>query len=504
MWAGKDSDFLRIPDVRKSIRLCLNLMIIKLLFFALVACETPQSRSRKRMSSVENGLVKAIVFKGEKPEKMKLEERMQYYRVPGASIALIYKHQLEWARGYGLKETGELEPVTAESLFQAGSLSQPVCAAAALRFVEEGHCGLDQDVNQALRSWKIPESELTVKNKVTLRGLLSHSAGLAPLEFRGYFPSEPLPALLQILDGEQPANSPAVYLQAEPFARVVYSEAGYAILQQMLVDLREKPFPEIMQETVLTPLGMSNSSFEYPLPPGLREMAVTGHLREGQPLEEKWHIYPEMAASGLWSTPSDLALFAIEVMKTALGERYGIISPALAREMLTPQKANMGLGFRIEDTDDNLNFHLWGSNEGFECFMVAYPVRGEGAVVMTNSANGSYLIDEILRGVSAVYEWPHFKPEVKPLYRLDPSIYAQYVGKYEVNPDYILEVDHEDYYLVITPSGQAPTRFYVQSSTVFFSTDPHIIIRFERDADRGVTALSLTQRGQVIRANKIE
>ncbi len=479
-------------------------VVIILLLFILSACETPRSRTQKRKTSVENGLIKAVVFKGQEPERMMLEDRMSYYRVPGASIAVIYQNRLDWAKAYGIKEAGRPEPVTNLSLFQAASLSQPVVAFAALRFIDEGRVTLDSDVNEFLSSWKLPENGMTRARKVTLHTLLSHSAGLIPHEFRGYPQSEPLPTLRQILDGQKPANSPAARLQAIPGTQYSYSELGYAVLQQLLIDLEKKPFPQIMKENVFQPLGMERSTFECPLPEGVKEMAATGHLREGKPLEGKWFRYPEMAAAGLWTTPTDLSLFLIDVMKTARGESREIISSELARVMLTPQIDIQGCGFLVEDAGDNLFFHMKGRNEGFECFMVAYPVKGEGVVVMTNSDNGSYLIEEILRGVSAAYEWPHFQPEEKTLYRLDPSVYAQYVGKYEINPEYVLDVAHEDYYLVITPTGQAPTQFFAQGLSVFFSTDPYIVIRFEKDEGGRVTGLILRQHDRSQKAIKIE
>jgi len=488
---------------RKASRFFLAGMII-LLFLISTACETPKSRTQKRKKSVESGLHKAVVFKGQKPERMMLEDRMSYYRVPGVSMAVIYQYQIDWTEAYGVKETGRSEDVTTHSLFQAASLSQPVTALAALRFVDEGRITLDSNVNEFLSSWKLPGNRVPGENKVTIRMLLSHCAGLIPHEFRGYPQSEPLPTLRQILDGQKPANSPAARVYAVPGTQYSYSELGYAVLQQLLIDLEEKPFPQIMRESVLQPLGMERSTFEYPLPAGVKEMAMTGHLHQGEPLEGKWFRYPEMAAAGMWTTPTDLALFLIDVMKTARGESREVVSPELARAMLTPQLDIQGCGFLIEDAGDNLFFHLKGRNEGFECFMVAYPVRGEGAVVMTNSANGSYLIEEILRGISAAYEWPHFQPEEKTIYRLDTSVYAQYVGKYEVNPEYILDVAHEDYYLVVTPPGQAPTRFFAQGLSVFFSTDPYVVIRFEKDDEDRVTGLILRQRGQSTRARKIE
>lgn len=482
----------------------LPILTIVLLVFVLISCETPKSRTRKRMRSVESGLLKAAVFKGAEPERMKIEERMQYYNVPGVSIAVIYKNQIDWARAYGIKEAGQPEPVTSDSLFQAAALSQPVAALAALHFVDKGQLSLDSDVNSNLSSWKLPDNKITRAKKVSLRDLLSHSAGLMPYEFKGYPLSESLPSLQKILDGQKPADSPAARIYALPGSHYAYSELGYVVLQQLLIDLGERSFSQVMKETVFQPLGMVNSTFESPLPKALKDTAVTGHRREGEPIDGKWYVYPEKAAAGLWVTPTDLALFIIEVIQAAVGESQKIASPGLVQEMLTPQIDIQGLGFLIEDVSDNLFFHLSGNNTGYSCFMVSYPVRGEGAVVMTNSDNGAYLIDEILRGISAAYEWPHFQPEEKTLYRLDPLVYAQYEGKYEVNPEYILDVVHEDYYLIITPSGQAPTRFYAQGLSVFFSADPYIVIRFEKDDEGRVTGLILRQRGQSQKAKKIK
>jgi CubicO group peptidase (beta-lactamase class C family) len=489
--------FLKIPRA-------LLIFAIVYLMFILISCETPKSRMRQRMRAVESGLLKAVVFKGQEPEKMKFEERMQYYTIPGVSIAVVYKNRIDWARAYGIKDAYQPEPVTADSLFQAAALSQPVSALAALHFVDKGQLSLDSDVNSYLSSWKLPDSKMTRERKVFLRDLLSHSAGLMPFEYKGYPQSEPLPFLMQILDGQKPADSPAARIYALPGSQYAYSELGYAVLQQLLIDLGERAFPQVMKETVFEPLGMVNSTFESPLPVALKHAAVTGHRREGRPIEGKWCMYPEKAAAGLWTTPTDLALFLIEVIQAARGESQTIASSGLVQKMLTPQIDIQGLGFLIEDVSDDLFFHIWGSNAGYSCFMVGYPVRGEGAVVMTNSDNGGYLIDEILRGISAAYEWPHFQPEEKTLYRLEPSVYAQYVGKYEINPEYVLNVVHEDYYLVITPSGQLPTKFYAQGISVFFSTDPYTVIRFEKDQEDRVTGLILTQRGQSQKAKKIE
>lgn len=481
-----------------------SIALLSLLFvLAFVSCETEGSLTRKRIKAVESGLLKAVVFKGEEPERMDLADRMQFYRVPGLSIAVIDKYEVEWAKGYGVERVDSENPVYPDSLFQAASVSQSLTALLVIRLSEQGKIDLDADVNTQLRSWKLPGSRATEEKKVTPRFLLNHSAGLASFKLAGYPPDKELPALLDILQGKKPSNSPGVYVYETPGTKIQYAELGYAVLQQLILDIEEKPFHQIMSETVLVPLEMNKSTFELPLPDILRTSAVVGHTRDGHPVDEGWFHYPVTAASGLWSTPSDLALFAIDIMKTAMGQSHTVAYPESVRMMLTSQLENKGLGFDIEDIGDSLYFAHRGKNEGFQCCLIGYPSRGQGVVIMVNSENGAYLIEELLRSISDVYKWPHFIPEIKTYYRLDPSVYAQYVGEYEVNPDYILTVTHEDYYLVIQPTGQAPTRFFVESQTKFFSVDPYIEIRFLKGDDGNVDRLLLTQRGFTSKARKI-
>ena len=266
----------------------------------------------------------------------------------------------------------------------------------------------------------------------------------------------------------------------------------------------EQSFADFLTEVLLTPFKMERSSFADILPEQLFIEAAFGHNREGFPFIGKGHIYPVAAANGLWTTPSDLANFAIKLMSAALGHPQSVFDPLLARSMLSVQIGNQGLGFFIEEEGDNLHFYIRGKNKGFSCFLVGYPVKGQGVVIMTNSENGEYLIDEILRAVSTAYDWPHFLPETKKYLRLDPSVYQLYEGLYEVNPEYQLNVSFEDYYLIIQPTGQKATKFFVENPTTFFSTDPYIRIRFARDAGGTVTGLVLRQGDFRLEAKKLE
>ncbi len=460
----------------------------------LTGCETQKSLAQKRIKSVEKGLLRAVFLKGQKPEKLGLLERMQFYKVPGVSLAVLDKYQIEWAKSYGIKDARGGQQVTRETIFQAGALSQPVAAAAALHDLDSGRLDLDKDVNSWLQSWKIPANQFTAKNKVTLRELLTHSAGFPSLVFPGYSQEEPIPDLSQILAGEKPAKTPPLQCESEPGGRVRDSEVGFTVLQQVLSELEKKPFEAVAREVVLNPLGLKNSTFGFPLPEAMRPNAASGHLRDGRPVEGGWQNYPELAAKGLWTNPTEFAAFIIELLQTAMGKSARILSPSAARSMLSAQLEYKGFGFNVEGSGEENNFSLRGKTTGYASHLVVYPSRGQGAVVMTNSSNGPLLIDEILRAISAAYLWPHFKSLERPLFRLDPGIYKQYVGKYQVAPDYVLDVGYEDYYLIIRPSGQAPTKFYVESETIFFSVDPYVRIQFRRDDAGSVIGLVLWQQ----------
>lgn len=458
------------------------------------ACETQKSLTKKRIDRVEKGLLRAIFFKGQAPGKMRLLDRMTFYRVPGISLAVFDKHGVEWSKSYGIKDVRTLEPVTADTLFQGGALSQSVAAAAVLRLVDSGHIGLDEPVNNQLRGWKIPPTAFTAGKGVTLRGLMTHTAGLPAQVFSGYPEGQPVPTLLQVLEGAKPASNRPIALDSEPGAKMRATEADFVVLQKVMEDTAGKPFAAQIKEAVLEPLGMKHTTFEIPLPGAIRTQAASGHVRGGQAVDCGWNAYPELAAKGIWTTPSDLAVFIGEILGTAMSGSGKILTPASARAMLTPQVGGRGLGFMVDGAGADMRFHLQGRTRGFASSLVVYPDRGQGAILMTNSDNGFFLIDEILRAISEVYLWPDFKPEEKPLYRLDPAICAEYVGRYEVTPDYALDVRHEDYYLIIQPTGQAPTKFYVETQSIFFSVDPFIRIQFRRNDAGRVDGLVLWQQ----------
>ena len=382
-----------------------RLLLIVVVFILTSCAQSPESSIERRIGRVEHGLIGAY---GDPPwKKMSLADRMQHYNVPGVSIAVINNFQVEWVKGYGVLEAGLNEQVTPETLFQTASLAKPVVAMTALHLVERGLVDLDGDVNNSLVSWQVPESSFTAEDKVTLRRLLSHSAGTTVSGFQGYPQGEEIPNLQQILDGETPANSPPIRVNTFPGTEQIYSGGGYMIVQQLLEDVTGEPLAEIMQDIVLEPFDMTATTNESPLPEELRTAAAVGHRADGSPIPGGWHTYPEMGAgASMWSTPSDLAKFAIEVMLSYTGQSDVVLSQDMAIEMLTPQIEGRGLGPVLIDEGGDLFYFLHsGANEGYRNFLLAYPKRGQGVVIMTNGVNGEALWNEIKRSVSIEYGW---------------------------------------------------------------------------------------------------
>lgn len=334
-----------------------------------------------------------------------LERRMAEHKVPGVGVAVVHNGLFKWAKGYGLAEAGGGRKVTKDTLFQAASISKPVAAMGALRLVQDGKVGLDEDVNKYLRSWKVPPSPAANGKPVTLRELLSHSAGLNVHGFGGYEAGAPRPTLRQVLDGKPPANSAPIRIEAEPGVKMQYSGGGYCVVQQLIEDVTGKPFPAAMKGLVLDRAGMAASTYEQPIPAARADQTASGHGGDGSPIAGRWHVYPEMAAAGLWTTATDLVHFGTELAKSAHGRSNHVLNLKMAGQMLTKQKGGFGLGVGLSK-EGARGFQHNGANAGFRGLMVVLD-SGEGAVILTNGDNGDKLHGEILQSIMKVYGWPY-------------------------------------------------------------------------------------------------
>ncbi len=426
----------------------LPIITLSLLFLGSTAAADATTESQ--ITAVENGLVPANVFKGDKP--WTLEERMQHYGVPGIGIAVIKDNKVAWYRTYGLADRETGEAVSATTLFQAGSISKPVAAFAALRLVEAGKLSLDTDVNLALVSWKLPDNEFTTDHKVTLKQLLSHTGGLTVHGFGGYAPGEEVPSMVQVLDGSGPANSDPIRVDKTPGEGFRYSGGGYTIAQLMMTDVTGKPFAPLMDELVIKPLGMSHSTYMQPLPPDWLVNAAAGVLPDGMTVPGKRHSYPEMAAAGLWTTAEDLALFAIEMQKALKGESK-LMSKEMARTMTTPVDSGYGLGWGLRQRGMSGYFSHDGWDEGFCASLIAHLENGYGVVVMINSNHPAFMA-EVVNAVALTYDWDGYEVhDVVPL----PADWAdRYSGRYRYDATISISITSEAGKMYMTYPGDKP------------------------------------------------
>jgi CubicO group peptidase (beta-lactamase class C family) len=373
---------------------------------------------------------------------MSLTERMAHFHVSGASVAVIHRRRLEWARGYGIQEDGG-PPVTVDTLFCAASISKPVTALAVLRLAHEGKIDLDASVNEYLKTWKIPENEFTAQRPVTVRELLNHTSGIRDEGLGAIFQPSEMPTLLQMLEGQSPARNSAVRVKMIPGTKFEYANAGYLVLQALIVDVTGKSFADAMRNLVLQPLSMSHSTFEAPLPLVEAKNAARaygGNDTKGMPPERFGQ--PNQAAAGLWTTPTDLAKVILEIENAYAGRRSRLLTQKTARMMLTP-----GMGFpileqgKVFDGDEHWGLGIelggkpphpfldHGGSAVYESFMISY-LDGEGLIVMTNRSSGFHIYQELLASTASVYGWPDFRIAEHTLFPIKPEELDKFVGKY--------------------------------------------------------------------------
>jgi CubicO group peptidase (beta-lactamase class C family) len=466
-------------------------------YLAFAACAAtsafaaPPKDVAQRIQHFERGLLPAVLVAGEAPKLKALNDRMAELKVPGVSVAVIHQGRIDWARGYGVTQLNGAA-VSEKSLFQAASISKPVFAMAVLHLVDEGKLKLDTNVNDYLKSWKVPDNQFTATEKVTMRRLLSHSAGLTVHGFAGYAGNEKVPTILQVLDGTPPANSGPVRVDIPPGSQFRYSGGGFTVAQLVLTDVTGVSLPQYMQDTVLKPLGMTLSTYEQPLPQGRWAEVAMPYRGDGNPVGAP-HTYPEMAAAGLWTTPSDLARYALGV-RDALAGKSKVISSATARNMLAPVIDQQGIGLHVGGSTPRKFFLHGGSNAGYQCFLVAYE-DGAGVVVMTNSDSGWQLVGEVMRTIASIYEWPDFGPPTRKIAAVKPEQLERLIGAYRLDERSVYVVRKKGDTLVGHFVGNEPVPVFPSSDLELFSREVNQLATFTLGEDGKVSSISQISDG---------
>ena len=451
---------------------------------------------KQEIASVEKGLTPAIQLSNDDATRRTLEERMEHYKVPGVSIAVVKDGKLHWAKGYGIANTDTDSRVTNETLFQAGSISKPVAALAALKLVQEGKIDLDENVNNYLKDWKVPDNEFTESEKVTLRRLLTHTAGMTVHGFPGYSQSAEFPTTVQVLDGD--GNTAAIRVDTVPGSIWRYSGGGYTVMQKLVEDVSGKSFAEYLHQEILQPLGMKHSTYQQPLPESFHSIASGAYNRRGKLIKGAWHNYPEQAAAGLWTTPTDLAKYCLEMQKILAGQKDGILSRDMVTQMLTKHQNDWGLGPSLSGEGDELVFQHGGKNAGFSNDMFAYANQGIAVIVMTSGDNGIELAGEIMRSIANQYDWQGKTQQFELLEMTEEQLQAM-AGTYQTEMDgrtidIIIEVKEENALQVKIPIQFATKKIVPVGESKFIDLSDGTTLDFQRDGAGQVTGFMINDQ----------
>jgi CubicO group peptidase (beta-lactamase class C family) len=469
---------------------CLALAFI----VGLIACTEPDTEEKIRQ--VENNLVPNI--RSDNEGAYNIKDRMAYFHIHGVSIAVIHNYKIEWAKGYGWADDSLKIPVTAQTLFQAGSISKSLNGVGLLKLAQDKKIDLYTDINTYLTGWKFPYDSLSKSKKITIANLLSHTAGLTVHGFGGYQKGATIPAVEQVLDGKVPANSPAVRSMYEPGLKSEYSGGGTTISQLIVANVTHEPYDKYMYDSILKPLGMTASTYRQPPIDRDSRLIAAAYYPDGKQVKGKYHIYPEQAAAGLWTTPTDLGKYIIETQLALAGKSHKVLNQQMTGLRLTPYiDKSAALGVFIDSYPDGTKyFQHGGVDEGFISQYYGSLEDGNGLVVMVNTSNGGAIIAEIVNSIAKVYGFTHLNHTkvIKTVVVAD-AVLQSYTGQYELGPGFILTISKKGSSLFAQGTGQQKNEIFPESQNKFFAKNFDAEVEFIKDDEGRVTKLIVHQNG---------
>jgi len=473
------------------------------LFVVLFSQFPTQATTANDAIVIEANIRAKVQVVGKTYQAFSITERMKHYKVPGLSIAVVNNGKLAWAKGYGIANKHTKQVVNENTLFQAGSISKPIAALAALKLVQEKKVLLDTDVNQYLSRWKVPQSKYTEQQPVTLRQLLTHTAGITVHGFPGYQQGKELPSNVEVLTGK--GNTAKVFVDQLPGSHWRYSGGGYTVMEQLVEDVTKLPFDEYLQKEILEPLNMSHSSFEQPLSKSKWPFASAAFDNNGEQIEGDWHNYPEQAAAGLWTTPSDLAQYILAIQKSRSGDNKQLLNKTTVDQMLTIHKGDWGLGPILSEHEKGLIFVHGGKNAGFTNNFSAYVDRGDGLVIMANGDNAGPLIAELKVAISSHYHWDLadiiMLTPVKISEEISTAIAGEY--RYDADPDYLISLSvTDDHIALYIHENEEKQLFIPTSNEVITNLTSGSKISFKKDEQGKTTGLTWSDSYQFTKIAK--
>ena len=452
----------------------------------LMAQTTYSKEVEEQIKLVENNLAPRVKFS---PQVYNLLERMAYYKVKGLSMAVVHNYQVVWAKGYGWADEKEKRPVTVNTLFQAASNSKSLNGVGVLKLAQDKKLDLYTDINTYLKSWKFPYDSLSKNKKITLALLLSHTAGLVVVNFPGYDRNAKLPTIPQILDGKKPANTAAVRSEFEPGLKFQYSGGGTTISRLIVSDVAQQPYDKFMYDNVLKPMGMVNSFFTQPPPKDKLKSLATGYHVDGGEVKNKFHIYPEQGADGLWTTPTEMCNYIVETQLAYEGRSSKVLTPEMTKLRLTPyMDESAALGVAISGTGSAKYFMHGAGNEGFAGQYVGSLQGGDGVVIYINSDNRNIIL-ELLNSVTTVYKWKDFyDTTIRKEVTVPDSVLEKYIGIYQLEGNLVTVFKTRDGYYYC--AGELYSKMHFVSNTLFLNEESLTEKTFVQDASGNVIGFS--------------
>jgi CubicO group peptidase (beta-lactamase class C family) len=419
----------------------------------LFSSQSSQENPLTAKHFISNNLFAAMQIAGEPREPSTLDERMAVHNVPGISVAFLRNNEIEWTLTVGVRDTATGAPVDVDTVFQAASISKPLFATTLMVHRQSEDLDLDADINSLMSRWQLPRHQWQDSEPVTLRRLLSHNAGTTVHGFRGYAAGEDVPTIIELLEGADPSASNPAIVDIMPGSQSRYSGGGTTIAQLAFEDQSGIALGAAAQTLMFEPLGMTHSAYLQPLTGDLQLNAATPYDGSGDPITGGPHDYsPIMAAAGLWTTPSDLMRLARAVQQSHQGEDESWMTQDTARTMLTRQFDQVGIGFQLRGDEEITAFSHGGSNAGFRAQFFAHTAHGDGVAIMTNGANGSALIREIMIQIADYYDWEDgAQPIVKHVADLSVSELERFTGRFQLAGDdpLLVTIDRVDETLVL-------------------------------------------------------
>jgi CubicO group peptidase (beta-lactamase class C family) len=470
------------------------LSIAILLLSAVAFSQTDYSpETLEKIKEVENNITGNLVVNDERPST--IAERMAKYKVKGLSIAVIYDYKIAWAKGYGWADEAEKKPVTTETLFEPGSISKTLNAVGILKLAQEKKVDLNADINTYLKSWTFPYDSVSQGKKISLAQILSHNAGLSVHGFPGHNIHGPIPTVYQVLDGKSPAVTPAVRSEFEPGLRFQYSGGGTTISQVLLTDVTGQAYDTWMYENVLKPIGMVHSSYAQPPARDKQPLCASAYTNEGVPIVDKFHVYPEQAAAGLWMTPSDLCQYIMDMQLAYKGAPSKVLTPEMVQLHLTPyNNGPTAMGTFIMDQDGAKYFEHSAGNDGFSGDFFGSLEDGYGVVIFINTEFVN-LIPEVINSVAKAYHWKNFykEPRRKNSVAVEDNILKAYEGIYLFDNTWAGIGKKDNEYRFYTNGTYA--KMYFSTPTNFINEEFPSEKEFIKDAGGNVTGYTRTVNG---------